>query len=124
MTTPNLDLVSIAAALAGAMLGPQMAPYVGAYTVILFAWVGGVLVGVYRRDPNSRMKTAVFVAVTFVLTIGSTAAAASMLAAKVSAESTTLLFPIAFMIPAVGDDWIAVGKWLFSHLRARFTKGP
>ena len=32
-------------------------------TVILLAWVGGVIVGLYRRDPASRMSAAAFIAV-------------------------------------------------------------
>ncbi len=117
---PNLDLVSIAAAIAGAALGPQLAPYIGAYSVILLAWVGGVIVGLYRRDQDSRMGAAAFITVTFVMTIGLTAFIASVLAQRISAESTTLLFPIGFLIPAVGDSWIEIGKWVATRIRFKW----
>jgi len=120
--TPDLDPVSIAAAIAGALLGPQLAPYIGAYSVVLLAWVGGVIVGLYRRDPTSRMSAAGFIAVTFVMTLGLTAFIASVLAARISAESTTLLFPVAFAIPAVGDSWIDIARWVAQRVRAKWEK--
>lgn len=120
--TPDLDPVSIAAAIAGALLGPQLAPYIGAYSVVLLAWVGGVIVGLYRRDPASRMSAAAFIAVTFVMTLGLTTFIASLLASKLSAESTTFLFPVAFMIPAVGDSWADIVRWAASRIRAKWEK--
>jgi hypothetical protein len=120
--TPDLDPVSIAAAIVGSVIGPQLAPYIGAYSVILLAWVGGVIVGLYRRDPTSRMSAAGFIAVTFVMTLGLTAVIASTLAARISAESTTLLFPVAFMIPAVGDSWADIVRWVAGRLRAKWEK--
>lgn len=120
--TPNLDPVSIAAAIAGSFLGPQLAPYIGAYSVVLLAWVGGVIVGLYRRDPASRMNAAAFIAVTFVMTVGLTSFIASLLASKISAESTTFLFPVAFMIPAVGDSWAHVVRWAVDRVRTKWEK--
>jgi len=120
--SPDLDPVSIAAAIAGSFIGPQLAPYIGAYSVILVAWIGGVIIGLYRRDPASRMSAAAFIAVTFVMTIGLTAFIASSLATKFSAESTTFLFPVALIIPAVGDSWIGVAQWVWGRFRAKAEK--
>jgi hypothetical protein len=121
-TTPDLDPVSIAAAIAGSLLGPQLAPYIGAYFVVLLAWVGGVIVGSYRRDPRSRMGLAAFVAVTFVMALGLTASIASLLASKMGVGSTVPLFLVAFAIPAVGDSWIDIAKWAAGRLRSKWEK--
>jgi hypothetical protein len=123
MTTPtNLDPVSIAGAIAGAFIGPQLAPYIGAYSVIVLAWIGGVIIGLYRRDPTSRMSAAGFVTVTFVVTLCLTATAATILSRHLPADSTTLLAPVAIMIPAIGDSWIDIVKWGVNRLRARWEK--
>jgi hypothetical protein len=115
---PPLDLFSLIVALIGSAIGQQLAPYAGAYLVILFAWFGGLQVGLYRRDPKSRMSTASFVTVTLIMTLGATTVAATWLAPKVSADSTALLFPVAFMIPAVGDSWVAIVKWAIDTYKA------
>ena len=122
-TGPSLDPVSVAAAVIAAIVGPKLAPVVGAYTVILFAWMGGVLVGLYRRDPASRMSTAMFVCVTFVLTVGGAAFAADQLSKQLAIDSTSLLFPASFLIPAIGHSWFDLAKWAWGLFSARFPKG-
>lgn len=111
MSQPNLDPVSLAVAIAATLVGQQMAPFAGAYTVIIFAWLGGVFAYLLRKETLKRGKTAKFVFVSFVVTIGTTWVAAVYLSAKVSIESTYLLFPIAFLIPAVGEDWVTLARW-------------
>lgn len=124
MTQPSLDPVSLAVALAATIVGKEMAPYVGAYSVILFGWFGGMLIGLVRREPSEdRWRTLAFVAITFIVTIGSTWVAAVWLAAKVSIESTYLLFPVAVVIPAVGEDWIKIIKWALRLWKGRIDKG-
>lgn len=120
---PQLDLVSLAVAIAGTLIGQQFAPYVGAYVAIVFGWLAGVLVGLAFREPTSRLKAGTFVAVSFIITIGSTSVAASYLAAKVSVESTYLLFPLAVIIPAVGERWFRVGQRVAVALLARLFPG-
>lgn len=115
---PSLDLFSLVVALIGSAIGQQLAPYAGAYLVILFAWFGGLQVGLYRRDPKSRMSTASFVTVTLILTLGATAVASAWLAPKVAADRTALLFPVAFLIPAIGDSWFAIVRWAIETYRS------
>jgi hypothetical protein len=111
MPQPSVDIVSLAVAIAATMVGSQMAPFVGAYTVIIFAWLGGVFAYLLRKETIPRGKTAKFVIATGIFTIGTTSVAATYLSAKVSIESTYLLFPVAFLIPAVGEDWISMVRW-------------
>jgi hypothetical protein len=111
MSNPNLDPVSVSVLLATALVGERYAAIAGPYTVILFAWFGGVLMGLYRREPSSRGKLALFVVITFVLTFGLTVPAADLIARYAPAGMTALLFPVAFLIPAVGEDWIPLVRW-------------
>lgn len=120
---PQLDLVSLAVAVAGTLIGQQFAPYVGAYVAIIFGWLTGVLIGLAFREPTSRLKAGTFVIVTFFLTIGTTWVAAVYLAAKVSVESTYLLFPVAVVIPAVGERWFGLAKRVAAAVLARFDRG-
>ncbi len=124
MSNPtSLDPVSVAAAVIGALIGQELAPVVGAYTVIMFAWLGGVLVGLYRRDPASRLSTAAFVVITFVLTVGGSVFAAELLTKHLGLAGSFPLFLAAFFIPAVGESWIDIAKWAIEQARVRLTKG-
>lgn len=127
MQSPSIDPVSVAIAVVGTLAGPEIAAYAGPYSVIVFAWLGGVLIGFYRRDVTSRISAAAFVAVTFCMTIGFTTAFAHILAQWISftvkVEATTLLFPVAFLIPAIGESWLRIGKWAASVVASRFSKG-
>lgn len=118
----DLDPLTIAVAIATAIVGPKLAPYVGAYTLIFFGWFGGVLVGVYRRDTGSRMGTMIFVLVSFVLTVGITVPAAQWLSPMAGAASNALLFPVSFLIPAVGDTWTKIAAWGWNQLTQRLAR--
>lgn len=122
MQGPDLDPLTIAVTIAAALVGPKLAPYVGAYTLIFFGWFGGVLVGVYRRDTGSRMGTAIFVIVSFVVTIGITVPAAQWLSPMAGAAATALLFPVSFLIPAIGDNWMTVAAWSWGQLTQRLAR--
>lgn len=125
MNEPTLDPVSVAVAVATLLVGPKLAPVLGAYTLILFGWFAGVLIGVYRRDAGSRMGTAVFVVVMFIVTMGSTVSAAELVAAHLpyfKSTASALLFPVSILIPAVGDDWISISRWAWRLLAARFER--
>ena len=122
METPPLDPFTIAVALAAAMVGPKLAPYVGAYTLILMGWFAGVLIGIYRRDVGSRIGTGAFVVVSFILTIGSTVATAETLSPHLGVSITYLLIPVAVLIPAVGDTWFDVARWLWDNAKLRLAR--
>jgi hypothetical protein len=125
--TPPLDPVAIAVTVAGLLIGEKLAPLAGAYAVIVLAWLGGVIVGLYRREKTARMSTANFVAVTLILTLGLTSFVSAQMSVHFNIEITTLLFPVAFLIPAVGDSWIDIGRWAFNLaadiIRSRTSRG-
>ena len=118
-----LDPISVAVALAGAVLGPAMAGIVGAYGVILLGWLGGALVGLWRRDPSDRLGVVRFLVITLILTLGATVPASQWLDSQFDwAESGSLLFPVAFLIPAIGTDWVRVGRWALNWIGRRFDQ--
>ena len=108
---PPLDPVAIAVTLAGLMIGEKLAPLAGAYAVVAIAWLGGLLVGLYRREGTARMSTAAFTAVTLILTLGLTSVISVQFSMRFGIDATSLLFPVAFIIPAIGDSWVDIGKW-------------
>ena len=119
---PNLDPFAVAVSIAALLVGPKLAPILGGYTLIMFGWFAGVLIGVYRRDAGSRMGTIVFVLLFFLVTMGTAATAAELLAPYIGGKTNALLFPVAVLIPAIGDDWIAVAKWAWRLVAARFER--
>lgn len=125
---PELSPVAVAVAALTILLGPQLAAVVGAYSVILLGWVGGVMVGVYRMPPAGRGQLVAFVLVSLVAVLGITVplaeAGAQALRAMVpwmsATEAKGLLFPVAFLLPAVGHSWADVGQWVWGLIRRRF----
>lgn len=119
------SIVSVAVLLTTAALGPDFAVAVGAYGVILLGWFGGVMVGVWRMPPVPRAQLVAFVLVSLVATLGVTVSATELLThllrASVpwagSVESAGLLFPVAFLLPAIGHSWADVARWVWSLRR-------
>lgn len=134
MTPPDADLTPLAVAVAGltVLLGPQMAMAVGAYSIILLGWLGGVMVGAYRMPPGTRLQLAAFVAVSLVAVLGVTVPLATVVsdALRVAVpwmdrtDHKALLFPVAFLLPAVGHSWLEVGRWVWEHLQKRVSGAP
>jgi hypothetical protein len=122
MQAPDLDPYALAVSVAVLIVGPIFAPYLAAYTLIMFGWFGGVMVGVWRRPSSSLLGTLAFVIVTFVLTMGLTVWAAELMAPYVGQASRLLLIPVAVLIPAIGDDWISIGRWALGVLGRRIER--
>lgn len=125
MTPPEPDLspLSVVVSLLTILVGPQLAPALGAYGLILVGWFGGVLIGVYRRPPDFRVNVAVFMAVSLIVTLGVTVPAADALARYMPVfEAKGLIFPIAVAIPAVGHNWMDIAAWLWSLRRMARTR--
>jgi hypothetical protein len=122
------SIVSVAVLVATAALGPELAVAVGGYGVILLGWFGGVMWGVWRMPPVPRGQLVAFVLVSLVGTIGVTVSATEMLTHLLratvpwasSVQPAGLLFPVAFVLPAIGHNWIDVARWVWG-LRSRVT---
>lgn len=131
MTPPDQDLslLTVSVLALSAVLGPQLAMAFAAYSIIMLGWLGGVMVGVYRMPPTSRVRSQVagFVAVTLVATLGVTVPLAGALADGLhavapwaySTQANGLLFPVAFAVPAIGHTWLDVAKWAWGFFQRR-----
>jgi hypothetical protein len=129
MTVPAHDFVAVAVAVAAVLIGPQLAEAVGTYAVILFAWIGGAMVGCYRRPPESRLRVLLFLASSLVVTMGLTVTLASIVASVVpswvpAGGAKHLVFPIAVAIPMFWHDWPEWGRTVIQAIvRRRFGGG-
>lgn len=117
---PSIEdiLVGLAVWLTGAVVGPQL----GAMLLIMFGWFGGVLIGVWRiryeaEDEHRRIKTAWFVLVSFIVTVGGAGVAANTLAPHLKSQPFELLFFVALAIPAIGPSWLRIGRWAATILK-------
>lgn len=123
MTEPALDPYAVAVGLAVLIVGPTLAPYLAAYSLILIGWFGGMLIGVYRRPPASRANTAGFVVVTFIITLLTTVPIAQGLAPYLGGmASTSLLSGVAIIMPAIGHNWADIAKRVWSIVANRFER--
>lgn len=104
---PDLDLSLWAAALtlAGFYWGPKAAQFISAYSLILVGWFAGLMIGLFRRDIDSRMPTFVYVIVSLVASLGFTVPVAVALDGTAGFQYTGLLLPISAAIAALPDKW-------------------
>ncbi len=117
---PDVDVSAFAAALAlaGFIWGPTAAQFVAAYALILFAWFGGLLVGLYRRNGDARLPSWAYALITLVVCVGMTVPIAQWLSSYLGASYTGLLLPVAFLIAAAPDKWQAAGSWAWDTWKA------
>lgn len=104
---PDLDLSLWAAALtlAGFYWGPKAAQFISAYALVLLGWFGGLMIGLYRRDMDARMPTAVYVVVSLIASLAVTVPIASALDGTAGVAYTGLLLPVSCAIAALPDKW-------------------
>lgn len=114
---PSLEtLIAVAATV---LFGHKLGPLVSTFALITFGWFGGMLVGLLRLQANPeggglRVRTLWFVVVSFVVTVGSASTAATWLAAHNGGNPADWLFFVALGIPAIGMDWLGIGKWFMA----------
>lgn len=121
---PDVDLSLWAATLTIAALlwGPRAGQFLAAYALILLGWFAGLLVGLYRRDMESKLPAWVYALITLIICIGVTVPASQFLAARLvdytDASFTGFLLPVAFLISAAPDKWAAIGRKLYEKWQA------
>lgn len=114
---PSLEtLIAVAATV---VVGEKLGPLVSTFALITFGWFGGMLIGLLRMRSDTegtgvRVRTLWFVAVSFVVTVGSASTAATWLAAHNGGSPADWLFFVALGIPAIGMDWLRIGKWFMA----------
>jgi hypothetical protein len=123
---PDLSLAGALLMAAAWWLGPELAPYVSTYSLILIGWGAGLMVGIWRRPPDGRrLPIAGFAAVSLVASLGLTVPATQLVASNAgmlipgasgSFNAGGWFIGMAAAIPAIGHNWpqifAAVGEWL------------
>lgn len=125
---PEITPVAVAVAVLTVFMGPELAAVFAAYAIILLGWLGGVMVGVYRMPPGSRLRLVAFVLVSLVAVLGMTVPLAQAAATALVqfapwltvTEAKGLLFPVAFALPAIGHNWFDIAGWAVGLVRRRF----
>lgn len=131
--TPSPDLSPASALLAALaiLIGPVLAPYASAYSLILMGWCAGVLIGIYLWPPSGQgkpqMPALVFAIVTLLLVLGVTVPVSRGVALGLASHfawldwvsADALLFPTAVLVPAIGHRWPAIIRGLFRFLLRR-----
>lgn len=121
---PDVDLSLWAATLtvAGLLWGPRAGQFLAAYALILLGWFAGLLVGLYRRDMESKLPAWVYALITLIICVGVAVPASQFLAARLvdytDASFTGFLLPVAFLISAAPDKWAALGRKLYEKWQA------
>lgn len=119
MTTPQLDPVSVAVVLAGALITePVLAQVIGPYAVI---FVGAVLGGGWAlslREAGARLPAVLFLAYSVGLSLLLTVGCSVGLQQLLRLEGTNwLLAPVAVALGRAGPVALdAIGKWLLGRL--------
>jgi len=109
---PDVSSFAFAVAVAGSLLGPQAAYYVGTYGIIIFGWFCGLMYGLYVRPMESKFPLWAYALTTFGATFFTAVQGAEFASRYVPFEWTALLFPVAFAIPAFPQKWGLLGSWL------------
>ncbi|MBY0469281.1 MAG: hypothetical protein K2Q07_09920 [Burkholderiaceae bacterium] len=119
--TQQLDPVSVAITIAGALVTPELAEIAGPYAVILLAATTGAGWSLGRREPGSRGS-----AVMYFLKLNATAVLLTVALATLVSKAwpafdglNWMLAPIGLLVGGIGDDWPKVGRWFLGFLSRR-----
>lgn len=115
-----LDIVAVAIAFASLLFEPRLAEIIGPYAVIILGAILGGALSASRRGPTTRAATIVYMALMIILALLVTVPLAEVTAAYipiVRVEPRVLFAPLAAVVAAIGNDWVAVGKWVIGLVR-------
>ena len=122
-TEPQVDPVSLLILVFTSILGAQFAPAATAYSIILLGAFVGLMIGVRRREPTSRLSTLAYSAVTLVTAIFMTVFVAQLIGPHLSSgHGEWLYFPVSLMTTAFGEVWMNKLQDLTGALFGLFSK--
>lgn len=119
--TQQLDPVSVATTVAGALMSPVLAEMVGPYAVIILAATTGAGWSLSRRESTSLGSGFAYflklIATAVLLTVG---LATLVTKAWPSFDGLNwMLAPIGLLVGGIGDDWPKVGRWFLERIGRR-----
>lgn len=120
---PSVDPVSVLLVLFTMLLGPQFAPAATAYSIILMGSFVGIMIGVRRREPTSRIGTLAYSIITLTTSVFMTVFVAQYLGPRLqSSQAEWLYFPVSMMTTAFGEVWMEKLQGLTGTIFGLFSK--
>jgi len=121
---PSVDPVSVLMVIFTMILGPQLAPAAAAYSMILLGAFVGLMIGVRRREPTSRIGTLAYSVITLVTSLAMTVFISEFLSPHLPmAQTEWLYFPVSLATTAFGELWMEKLQNFVGTLFGLFSKG-
>ena len=121
--TTKIDPITAATAVSSVLFGPELAHYIGPYSVIMLSATVGAGWSLGRQEQMARLAACWYFCRLNIMAVMLTVplAAGAMWALRID-DANWLLAPIAILIGGVGNDWPSVGKWVVSRIGRLFEK--
>lgn len=114
---PQIDLVTVAIAIAALVFSPEISAIVGPYSVIILGAVIGGGLGLSNRPPTSRFSAAQYLVLMVGLALLVSVPFSDLLANHFGVRSNWLLGCVAVVVAWIGPDWPLIGAWLAGVIR-------
>ena len=124
--TPDLDPLSAFIAVFAVLVGPVLAPYAAAYSIILLGAMAGLMIGLRARHPSSRLSAIGYIVVTTSTSVFMTVYISELLSKHypiLADGKSWLLFPVSMCITAYGEYWLKMLRNLVSTVITAVIKG-
>jgi hypothetical protein len=122
-TDSQVDPVSLLIVVFTSILGAQFAPAATAYSIILMGGFVGLMIGVRRREPTSRLGTLAYSAVTLVTALFMTVFVSQLIGPHLSGgKGEWMYFPVSLMTTAFGEVWMDKLQGVTGMLFGLFSK--
>lgn len=117
MSDPKLDFFSVLSMLLAVSVGPQFAPALAAYIIILIGSMIGSLVALKMRPPTDKSTNALmFVIVLTAWSFGVTFGASLLIQQYSGIGWQWLLFPVSIGISSFGERWLQAPRMVWRIL--------
>lgn len=114
---PKFDAYAAGMVAASGWVGPQLAPLVVGYGLIVMGWAFGALVGLYLRR-QARVGVGVYLLLSFLLSVLGTGALAAWAADHSDVAASALLAPLSAALAAYVDKVVDLLGELVDKVRA------
>lgn len=113
----KLDPVLVMTAVAGLLMGQELAQWIGPYAVIILGATTGAGWSLGRQEPMTRLVGLWFFTKVNLTALLITVPVAVMTATVLRLEQANwMLVPISMMVGGIGNDWPKVGRWILERL--------
>lgn len=119
MTTapPQIDIVTVATALAALLFSQELAEVIGPYSVIVVGAVLGGAIATGRREVPGFWPGAGFLLAMVTLALLCTVPLSMFIGRYIDTDARWLLGPVAVLVAGIGPDWPKLAVWAFGQAR-------